>query len=90
MVHSLFRFEIDEISGKGFISNDEHGPSRAERLMSADLIVIDNVSMLAHLVLHIVSLTLQSISDRSHDSFGQRKILSVWFRDVPSNCCIPG
>jgi hypothetical protein len=76
-VHSLFKLGIDEMRGGEFRSNIGRGSFHAEYLLSADLIIIDEVSMLTPWVANRVSLTLKSISDDSTSDFGGMKILFV-------------
>jgi MoxR-like ATPase len=76
-LHSLFRLGIDEQSLGGFRSNIGHGTPLARYVFAADLIIIDEVSMLAPWVANRVSLTLQSISGYERIQFGGKWILFV-------------
>jgi hypothetical protein len=73
-VHSLFPLGMDEISTKSFAPNVGKGTFQAERLRSADVIIIDDVSMLIHWVVQKVSLPLQSISEHPDAGFGGKRI----------------
>jgi ABC-type branched-subunit amino acid transport system ATPase component len=76
-VHSLFRLGIDEQSRGGFRSNIGRGIPLVRYMLAADLIIIDEVSMLTPWVVNRVSLTLQSISGYERIQFGGKRILFV-------------
>jgi hypothetical protein len=61
-LHSLFRLGIDEQSRGRFSLNIGRGTPLGGYILAADLIIIDEVSMLTPQVADRVSLTLQSIS----------------------------
>jgi hypothetical protein len=77
VLHSLFRFGIDEQSRGGFRSNIGRDRPLARYILAADLIIIDEVSMLTPWVANRVSLTLQSISGQERIEFGGKWILFV-------------
>jgi hypothetical protein len=76
-VHSLFRLGIDEQSLGGFRSNIGRGTPLARYVLAADLIIIDEGSILTPWVANRVSLTLQSISGYERIEFGGKRILFV-------------
>jgi tRNA(Met) C34 N-acetyltransferase TmcA len=76
-LHSLFHLGIDEQFTGRFQSNIGRGTPQAEYILSADLIIIDEVSMLTPWVAKRVSLTLQSISNEERTEFGGKQILFV-------------
>jgi hypothetical protein len=76
-LHSLFRLGIDEEFRGSFRSNIGRDTPQAQHILDADLIVIDEVSMLTPWVANRVSLTLQSISDQDGVEFGGKRILFV-------------
>jgi hypothetical protein len=76
-LHSLFRLGIDEQSRGDFRSNIGRGTPLARYILAADLIIIDEVSMLTPWVANRVSLTLQSISGYERIQFGGKRILFV-------------
>jgi hypothetical protein len=61
-LHSLFRLGIDEQSRGGLRSNVGRGTPLARYILAADLIIIDEVSIMTPWVTNRVSMTLQSIS----------------------------
>jgi hypothetical protein len=71
----LFRLGIDEESRGGFRSNIGLGTPLARYILPADLIIIDEVSMLTPWVANRVSLTLQSISAYERIQFDGKRIL---------------
>jgi DNA helicase HerA-like ATPase len=73
-VHSLFSLGIDERQSTSFTSHVGRGTLRANYLLSAELIVIDEVSMLTPWIARKVSLTLGWIAGDSHEpwDFGGR------------------
>jgi hypothetical protein len=76
-LHFLFRLGIDEQSWGCFRSNIERGTPLAQYILAADLIIIDEVSILTPWVANRVSLTLQSISGYDIIQFGGKRILFV-------------
>jgi hypothetical protein len=76
-LHSLFRLGIDEQFAGSFRSNIGCGTAQAGYILAADLIVIDEVSMLTSTVPNQVAMTLQSISDHDRIEFGGKRILFV-------------
>jgi hypothetical protein len=78
-LHSLFSLGIDEDRSSSFASNVGQGTARARLLLSARLIVIDEVSMLTPSVGRRVSLTLSSIIGENYRDwdFGRRQLLFV-------------
>jgi hypothetical protein len=76
-LHSLFKLGFDERAGSTFISGVGNGTPHADYLMAADLIIIDEVSMLIPWVANRVSLTLKSISPNRDAHFGGKQILFV-------------
>jgi hypothetical protein len=76
-LRSLFRPGIDEQSRGGFRSNIERGTAPARYILTADLIILDEASMLAPWIANRVSLTLQSISGYERIQFGGKRILFV-------------
>jgi hypothetical protein len=76
-VHSLFKLGIDESVSRDFRCNIGRDTWQARHILSADLIVIDEVSMLTPWVANRISLTLRSISDRTEVDFGGKRILFV-------------
>jgi hypothetical protein len=76
-LHSLFRLGIDEQSRGGFGSDIGRSTPLAEYILAADLIIIDEVSMLTPCIANRVSLTLQSISGYERIQFGGKWILFV-------------
>jgi hypothetical protein len=75
-LHSLFRLGIDEESRGGFTCNIGRGTAHGKYLLEADLIVIDEISMLTPWVAQRVSLTLQWVTESRID-FGGKKLLFV-------------
>jgi hypothetical protein len=75
-VHSLFRLGINENASGDFRCHIGRQTAQAENILSADLIVIDEVSMLTPWVANRVSLTLRSLTGNATD-FSRRKILFV-------------
>jgi hypothetical protein len=75
--HDLFRLGIDEQSRGGFRSNIGRGTPLARYILAADLIIIDDVSMLTRWVANRVSLTLQSIFGYERIQFDGKQILFV-------------
>jgi hypothetical protein len=75
-VHSLFKLGIDEAVKGEFRCNIGQGTPHARYICGADLVIIDEVSMLTPLVANRVSLTLQAICGNEED-FGGMKILFV-------------
>jgi hypothetical protein len=73
-LHSLFPLGIDEHSAGGFHSNVGRRTPLARYILDADLIIIDEVSMLTPWVANRVSMTLQSISIHDRIEFG-----GTWF-----------
>jgi hypothetical protein len=73
----LFRLGIDEQSGVDFRSNIGRGSPLVWYIFAADLIIIDEVSMLAPWVANRISMTLQSISGHERIEFGGKRILFV-------------
>jgi ATP-dependent exoDNAse (exonuclease V) alpha subunit len=69
-VHSLFRLGIDEQFRGGFRSNIGRGTPLARYIIAADLIIIDEASMLTPWLTNRVSLTLHSISGYQRIQFG--------------------
>ena len=76
-LHSLFRLGIDEEFAGSFRSNIGRGTFQAKCILDADLIIIDEVSMLTLWVANRVSMTLQSISVEDQMEFGGKMILFV-------------
>jgi ATP-dependent exoDNAse (exonuclease V) alpha subunit len=76
-LHFLFQLGIDEQYRGSFYSNIGGGSKAAQHLLSADLIIIDEVSMLTPWVTNRVSITLQSISGEESGEFGGKQILFV-------------
>jgi hypothetical protein len=76
-LHSLFRLGIDQQSQGGFRSNIGRGTPLARCILAADLVIIDEVSMLTPWVANRVSLTLRSISGYERIQFGRKRILFV-------------
>jgi ATP-dependent exoDNAse (exonuclease V) alpha subunit len=76
-LHSLFRLGIDGQSGGCFRSNIGRGTPVAQYILTADLIIIDEISMLTPWVANRVSLTVQSISGYERIQFGGKRILFV-------------
>jgi ATP-dependent exoDNAse (exonuclease V) alpha subunit len=74
-LHSLFRLGIDEQFTGSFRSNIGRRTAHARHILAADLIVIDEVSMLTPWVANRVSMTLQPISDHDRIEFGGKRIL---------------
>jgi hypothetical protein len=60
-LHSLFKLGIDEAVGNGFRSAVGRGSVHGNYLAHADLIMIDELSMLTPLVAKRISLTLKSV-----------------------------
>jgi hypothetical protein len=58
ILHSLFRFGIDEQSRGSFCSNIGRGTPPAGHILAADLIIIVEISMLTSWVANRVSLIL--------------------------------
>jgi hypothetical protein len=77
ILHSLFRLGIDEQSRGGIRSNIGRGTPLDRYILAADLIIIDEISMLTPWVANRVSLTLQSISGYERIQFGGKLILFV-------------
>jgi hypothetical protein len=77
ILHSLFHLGINEQSRGGFRSNIGRGTPLARYILAADLIIIDEVSILTFWVANRVSLTLQSISGCERIQFGGKRILFV-------------
>jgi hypothetical protein len=75
-VHSLFKLGIDENARMDFRCNIGRDTPHARYLSGADLIVIDEVSMLTPWVANRVSLTLKAICE-NEAHFGGKKILFV-------------
>jgi hypothetical protein len=75
--HSLFKLGIDETTRGDFRSNLGRDICQSRHILSADLIVIDEFSMLTSWVAHRVSLPLRSISDQGEAPFSGKKILFV-------------
>jgi hypothetical protein len=75
--HSLFRLGIDEQSTRSFRSHIGRGTHLAQYILAADLIIIDEVSLLTPLVANRVSMTLQSLSANGRIEFGGKQILFV-------------
>jgi hypothetical protein len=76
-LHSLFKLGFDERAGSTFISGVGKGTPHADYLMAADLVIIDEVSMLTPWVANRVSMTLKSISPNREAHFGGKQILFV-------------
>jgi hypothetical protein len=76
-LHSLFRLGINEQSRGGFRSNIGRGTPLAWYILAADLIIMNEVSMLTSWVANRVSLTLQSISGYERVQFVGKRILFV-------------
>jgi hypothetical protein len=76
-LHSLFRLGIDKQFTGSFGSNIGRGTVQARHILAADMIVVDEVSMLTPWVAIRVSMTLQSISDHDRIEFGGKRILFV-------------
>jgi hypothetical protein len=76
-LHSLFRLGIDEQSTRSFRSNIGRGTLLAPHILAADLIVINEASIMTPLVVNRVSMTLQSISANNRIEFGGKQILFV-------------
>jgi DNA polymerase III delta prime subunit len=76
-LHSLFRLGIDEEFAGSFRSNIGRDTFEAKYILEADLIIIDEVSMLTPWVANRVSMTLQSISVQDQMPFGGKMILFV-------------
>jgi hypothetical protein len=74
---SLFRLGINEQSRGGFRSNIRRGTALARYILAADLIIIDEVSILTPWVVNRVPMTLQSISGYERIEFGGKRILFV-------------
>jgi hypothetical protein len=65
-VHALFCLDIDECQSTRFLSHISRRTVRADYLLSADLIIIDEVSMLTPWVTRRALLTLGSIAEGNH------------------------
>jgi hypothetical protein len=76
-IHSLFRHGIDEQSQGGFRLNIGRGTPLARYILAADLIIIDEVSMLTAWVANRVLLTLSSISGYERIQFPGKRTLFV-------------
>jgi hypothetical protein len=76
-LHSLCRLSIDEEFTGSFRSNIGCDSFRARDIFTANLIIIDEVSMLRRLVVNRVLMTLQSISVHDRVEFGGKMILFV-------------
>jgi GTPase SAR1 family protein len=76
-IHSLFRLGIDEEVQGSFRCNIGRNRIEARHLLRADLIIIDEVSMLTPWVANRVSVTLQSISVHSTRLFGGKTLFFV-------------
>jgi hypothetical protein len=76
-LHSLFRLGIDEQSRGGVRSNIGRDTPLTRYILAADLIIINEVSMLTPWVANKVLLTLQSISGDERIQFGGKRILFV-------------
>jgi hypothetical protein len=73
-LHSLFLLGIDEQSRRCFRPNIGQGAPLFRYILAADLITIDEGSMLVPWVVNRVSLTLQSISGLDGIEFGGKRI----------------
>jgi hypothetical protein len=73
-LHSLFRLGIDEQPRGGFRSNIGPAAPLARYILAVDLIIFDEVSMLAPWVANRVSPTLQSISGYERIEFSGKRI----------------
>jgi ATP-dependent exoDNAse (exonuclease V) alpha subunit len=76
-LHSLFRLGIDEEFAGRFRYNIDRGTFEAKYLLDADLIIIDEVSMLTPWVANRVSMTLHSILIQDQMQFGLKFIRFV-------------
>jgi hypothetical protein len=76
-LHSLSRLGIEEEFRGSFRSNIFRDTPQARHIFAADLLIIDEVSMLTSWVANRVSMTLQSISDQDQCEFGEKQILFV-------------
>jgi hypothetical protein len=76
-LHSLFRLGINKQSRGGFRSNIGCDTPLTRYVLVADLIIIDEVSMLTPWVANRILLTLQSISGYERIQFGGKRILFV-------------
>jgi hypothetical protein len=76
-LHSLFRLGIDEESNGSFLSHIGRDTPYAQHLLRADLIIIDEVSMLTPWIANRASMTLRSISIEDQMEFGGKMILFV-------------
>jgi hypothetical protein len=76
-LHSLFHLGIDEQFAGSLRSNIGRGIIQDEHILNADLIMINEVSMLIPWVANRVSMTLQSIFDGDCIEFGRKQVLFV-------------
>jgi hypothetical protein len=74
-LHSLFHLGIDEQFLGSFRSNVGRRTPLARHILAADLIIIDQVSMLASWVTNRLSMTLQSISGQHQQEFGETDLV---------------
>jgi hypothetical protein len=70
-LHSLFHLGIDEQSRGSFYSNVGRRTPLARHIFAADLIIMDEVSMLTPWATNRVSLTLHSISGQDQQEFDE-------------------
>jgi hypothetical protein len=70
--HSFFRLGIDELSTLSFHLNIGRGTLLARYILAADLIIMDEVSMLTPSVANRVSMTFQSISANGRIEFARK------------------
>jgi hypothetical protein len=76
-LHSLFRLGIGEEFARRFRSSVRRDTPQARHILAADLMILDEVSVLTPWVANRVSLTLQSISVQAKIEFGGKRILFV-------------
>jgi hypothetical protein len=76
-LHSPFHLKIDEKSRGDFRSNIRHTTPLAQYILAAELILIDEGSILTPQIANRVSLNLQSISGDDRIEFGGKPILFV-------------
>jgi hypothetical protein len=76
-LHSVFKLGIDENSANGFVDHIGQGTPQAAYILEADLIIVDEVSMLTPWVADRVHRTLLSITGLQGLDFAGRSILFV-------------
>jgi hypothetical protein len=77
ILHLLFRFGVDKYFSGTFRSNVNRHAFQARQIPAPDLIVIDEVSALAHWAATRASMIFQSISAHDRIEFGQKPILVI-------------